>query len=603
MKQLNTIWDTCTLYSFRIDEETEDLMDCQVKVLSKADLKTNQCYVLDCTVELYLWIGEKCNKYHIEEAMECFKACMRSQVRPLWMVVGKVFEGYEPELFRLKFKDWYKRNDLHTTQYVAKSFILRTPSLLKSVKDQTASITIPKIQLVTVECYKILPDITCQKYKPGLEGYLNLNDHYVFVIVYQTEKDNEEEPDDSVNIQLYYWQSKQSSVLKWSQFLMTSGKDLKEYLQQQFHTKSHLDRIYAMEEPLLLLQALKFNIKYQFPSLNQKLFKCFVESSTKLVKLTQIPCQSDLLCSRYCYILIDNQLATLWTGSGVSKPEYKLALEQCNELLRYLDKGDSDSDKIVLGRTQLTYVQEKKEPDSFWASLGGKKEYGVGTDQQSNPCPVVIVFDMFKGKVEATLIDPMILLMGLPTNLLHSEKMFMIDCGISRPCFLWTGSKTSRQFRQGVLELMKIRLKELNDDKSIDLATEKKLIHIGEVIERNRSRASTGLSNKELLKSESSEKTNLEKPLDKSSDKPTVDKSEMIAQQQMQQYTMASTDGQISPYAVQRIENLRNIMNMRKKGKTGTIPIQLEEEFKESIQFKSYFINWVGTPDFLQKLL
>ena len=636
-------------------------MDCQVKApLSKKYLKTNQCFVLDSTVELYLWVGEKCNKYHIEEAMECFKACMRSQVRPLWMVVGKVFEGFEPELFRMKFPDWYERNVLHKIEYKPKQLIQTvSPALHKTIKDMTyTQITPRKITLVTLECYKVLDDITCVKCKTGLEGFLNLNDSYVFVIVYQIPKpkkqkedseEEEEEEEDEIYIQLFYWQSRQTSSIKWSKFLMTSGKDLKDFLETQFHTKSSLERVYAFEEPILLQQSLKFNMKYfTAPQDRKKLFKCFIEHSLKSVKMFEVKFEAESLCSRYIYLLLDGQHATLWTGNGASKSENKIAIDAAYDMIRFLDndaKASSDIGKVVIGKTSLTYLQEKKETDAFWNILKGKKEYGISNESQANPFPIVLVFDIVKGLIDCTCIDLNVVYTGLPQSILNAEKIVYVDCGVPRPSHLWMGSKVSRQFRNGVHDLLKLRIKDMNDDRQIDDILTRRLISfsysqekLNELNHRSRSssknsaitsgnRASTSMTEidaksvkpdgtPKMMRPESVVSNMTEKSdskskslrpesfLSNSSDKTDklADKTEAAMQYQVQQYTNA-TEGQISPYAVQRIENLRNIMNMRKKGGNKGIPITFEEQGKESLQFKSYFICWNDVPEYLKKLI
>eukprot|EP00835_Amoeboradix_gromovi_P005585 NODE_539_length_6967_cov_0.428800.p1 type:complete len:653 gc:universal NODE_539_length_6967_cov_0.428800:2737-4695(+) len=650
-------------------------MDCQVKEpLSRKDLKTNQCYVLDSTVELYLWIGAKCNKYHIEEAMECFKACMRSQVRPLWMVIGKVFEGFEPELFRLKFPDWYERKDILKIEKSTKSLIqTSSTALYKTIKDMTyTQLSLRKVQLVTLECYKVLDDITCVKCKTGIEGYLNLNESYVFVIVYQIPKvriasvieedEDDLKEEDEMNIQLYYWQSRNVSVIKWSKFLMSSGRDLKEFLETQFHTKSSLERIFAFEEPVLLHQALKFNIKYfSNPADRKKLFKCYIEHSLKSVKMLEVKFEAESLCSRYVYLLLDGHHASLWSGSGASKLEYRIALESANDMIRFLDneaKASSDIDKMILGKTTLSYFQEKKENDAFWASLKGKKEYGFSNESQTNPFPVVLIFDLIKGLIDCTCVELHVVYTGLPCSILNSEKIIFVDCGVPRPCHLWLGSRVSRQFRNGVYDLLKLRFKEMGDERQIDDVLQNKLISfsysqdkLNETVNRSRasSKNSTNIISRvssipkmdesepsrhevktikpDALRKSSSfdkESTKLEKEQNRLSrpealikaSSPNIarletltksnsgDRTEATLQYQAQQYSNA-TEGQMSPYAVQRIENLRNIMNMRKKkdvtSKIG-LPITLEEEGRESFQFRSYFIIWNDKPDYIKSM-
>eukprot|EP00834_Sanchytrium_tribonematis_P001336 NODE_32_length_37098_cov_1.132760.p6 type:complete len:626 gc:universal NODE_32_length_37098_cov_1.132760:14518-12641(-) len=611
--------DICNLYLFRIDEETEDLMDCLVKPpLTKKHLKTNQCFVLDNTVELYLWIGEKCNKYHIEEAMECFKACMRSQVRPMWMVVGKVFEGFEPELFRLKFPDWYDRIDIKKPDIKFKPLHNEnSTAIYKSLKDMTyTQITPRKINIVALECYKVLDDITCVKYKAALEGFLNLDDTYVFVIVYQIPKvrkddDEEEEDDDEINIHLYYWQSRQRSTIKWSKFLNTSGKDLKEFLEQQFHTKSSMERVFSFEEPILLQQSLKFNIKYfNAPEIRKKLFKFFVEPSMKSVKMIQTDFEAQSLCSRYVYLLLDGQQASIWTGSGASKAENKLAIEAANDMIRFLDneaKASVDIEKVILGKTSLTYLTEKKETDAFWNSLKGKGEYGASNESQANPFPVVLVFEMTKGLVDCRAIELTVVYTGLAQSILDQEKIILIDCGSPRPCHLWMGSRTGHQFRIGVHELLKLRFKDNFDDRSISEILEKKLIAFSysqEKLNELRTRRSASSLKEDTSRPETADKISL-KPESVITKSSSSDKTEAVIQHQVQQYTNAVEGNQISPYAVQRMENLRNIMNMRKKKETGSrqgAPIIIEEEGRESLQFRSYFLCWNYKPQYLKLL-
>ena len=128
--------------------------------------------------------------------MDCFKACMRSQVRPLWMVVGKVYEGFEPELFKLKFKEWYQLPMLHKVPLIETINYRTSPALYKTCKDVVTPV-VQSYNIILLECYRVLHDLSVIKCKQGSNGWLNTNHQYVFVIVFT-------DTTEDIHIQLYY---------------------------------------------------------------------------------------------------------------------------------------------------------------------------------------------------------------------------------------------------------------------------------------------------------------------------------------------------------------------------------------------------------------
>eukprot|EP00842_Homolaphlyctis_polyrhiza_P003903 jgi/Hompol1/4513/HPOL_003677-RA len=74
--------------------------------LRRAVLFSDGCYILDAGVELFLWLGKNAWPQLRSMATELLAKIASSQKRPAWIALNRCVDQHEPEVFKLRFRDW-----------------------------------------------------------------------------------------------------------------------------------------------------------------------------------------------------------------------------------------------------------------------------------------------------------------------------------------------------------------------------------------------------------------------------------------------------------------------------------------------------------------
>ena len=74
--------------------------------LSASVLTPNSVFVLDCVVEIFLWLGPKSSQDLREAGQELVARIVPLQKRPKWISLHRIIGGVEPEVFKLRFNDF-----------------------------------------------------------------------------------------------------------------------------------------------------------------------------------------------------------------------------------------------------------------------------------------------------------------------------------------------------------------------------------------------------------------------------------------------------------------------------------------------------------------
>ncbi|XP_061381864.1 gelsolin-like isoform X2 [Danaus plexippus] len=69
-------------------------------------LDTNECYILDTSSSIYVWVGRHSNGREKAEAMKKAHQYLEANNHPSWVHISKVVEGAEPAAFKQHFQDW-----------------------------------------------------------------------------------------------------------------------------------------------------------------------------------------------------------------------------------------------------------------------------------------------------------------------------------------------------------------------------------------------------------------------------------------------------------------------------------------------------------------
>ncbi|KAJ3214423.1 hypothetical protein HK099_006881, partial [Clydaea vesicula] len=79
----------------------------------KSDFDSKGCFILDCVVEMFLWIGRDANVSVKGSSTELLARIVPLRKRPLWLGLHKIQQGDEPEVFKLRFPDWDSFTDIN----------------------------------------------------------------------------------------------------------------------------------------------------------------------------------------------------------------------------------------------------------------------------------------------------------------------------------------------------------------------------------------------------------------------------------------------------------------------------------------------------------
>ncbi|XP_010545405.1 PREDICTED: villin-5 isoform X2 [Tarenaya hassleriana] len=77
----------------------------EAESLQRELLDTNKCYILDCGLELFVWMGRSTSVNQRKSASESAEELLRSSGRPQSHII-RVMEGFETVMFRSKFDSW-----------------------------------------------------------------------------------------------------------------------------------------------------------------------------------------------------------------------------------------------------------------------------------------------------------------------------------------------------------------------------------------------------------------------------------------------------------------------------------------------------------------
>ncbi|KAJ1567095.1 hypothetical protein HK405_007183, partial [Cladochytrium tenue] len=74
--------------------------------LQRTALQSDTCCVLDAGTELFMWLGSRSSADSKELVAELLARVAQEEKRPAWAALHRVPEGFESEMFKMRFTDW-----------------------------------------------------------------------------------------------------------------------------------------------------------------------------------------------------------------------------------------------------------------------------------------------------------------------------------------------------------------------------------------------------------------------------------------------------------------------------------------------------------------
>ncbi|KAL0739201.1 hypothetical protein Bca4012_015411 [Brassica carinata] len=344
-------------------------------------LDTNKCYILDCGLEVFVWMGRTTSlddRKVASDVRRIIQEMIRSSERPKTQMI-RIIEGFETVPFRSKFDTW----TLVTNTTVSEDGRGRVAALLQR-------------QGVNI----LLQAADHSKFYSG--------DCYVFQYSYPGEEKEE--------VLIGTWFGKQSVEEE-----RVSAVSMASKMVESMKFVPAQARIYEGKEPVQFFVIMQSFIVFK-GGISSGYKKYIAEkegSGPENMQAIQVDPVASSLNSSYCYILHNDSSVFTWTGNLATSTDQELVERQLD---------------LIKPNLQTRAQKEGSESEQFWELLGGKTEYSsqkLTKEPESDPhlfsCTFTKVFWQVTEIYNFTQDD------------LMAEDIFVLDC--HSEIFVWVGQE------------------------------------------------------------------------------------------------------------------------------------------------------------------
>ncbi|KAG2699415.1 hypothetical protein I3760_07G192300 [Carya illinoinensis] len=407
--------------------------------LTRDLLDTNKCYLLDCGIEVFVWMGRSTSLDERKSASGAAEELVCSPDRPKSHII-RVIEGFETVMFRSKFDSWPQTTNVAVSEdgrgkvaALLKRQGVNVKGLLKSdpVKEEPQPYIdcTGNLQVWRVNGQEkiLLPASDQSKFYSG--------DCYIFQYSYPGE--------DKEEYLIGTWFGKQSVEGERASAISLASKMLEslKFLPAQA-------RIYEGNEPIQLYSIFQSFIVFKgglsdgykndiaekgIPDDTYKedgiaLFRVQGTGPDNMQAI-QVEAVASSLNSSYCYILHSDSTIFTWSGSLTTSDNQELVERQLD---------------LIKPNVQSKTQKEGAESDQFWDLLGGKSEYpSQKIVREAESDPHLFSCDFSKGNLKVTEIY------NFTQDDLMTEDIFILDS--HSDIFVWVGQQVDTKNRAQAL--------------------------------------------------------------------------------------------------------------------------------------------------------
>ncbi|KAI4380570.1 hypothetical protein MLD38_006747 [Melastoma candidum] len=432
-------FDASTTKLLRVEKGQAEPIEAES--LTRDLLETSKCYLLDCGIEVFVWMGRTTSLDDRKSASTAAEELVRRPDRPHSHII-RVIEGFETVIFRSKFDSWPETAQVAVSEdgrgkvaALLKRQGVNVKGLMKAdpVKedpepyiDCTGNL---QVWRVNGQEKILLPSSDQSKFYGG--------DCYIFHYSYPGE--------DKEEYLIGTWFGKQSVEEERASAIDQSSK-----MVESFKFLPVLGRIYEGKEPIQFFSIFQSFITFKggigdgykkFIAEKEIQDETYQEDGTALFRVQgsgpenmqaiQVDAVASSLNSSYCYILHNDSTIFIWSGSLTSPEDQELAERQLD-----LIKPNA------LYKTQ----KEGTEPEHFWELLGGKSEYPsqkIAHDAEKDPRLFSCSFSNENLKVTE--------IYNFTQDDLMTEDIYILDCHMA--VFVWVGQQADANTRLHALKI------------------------------------------------------------------------------------------------------------------------------------------------------
>ncbi|XP_057430426.1 villin-4-like [Lotus japonicus] len=409
--------------------------------LKRELLDTNKCYILDCGLEVFVWMGRNTS---LEERKSASGAAdeLVSGIDKLKPQIIRVIEGFETVTFRSKFDSWPQTTDVTVSEdgrgkvaALLKRQGVNVKGLLKAdpVKEEPQAYIdcTGHLQVWRVNGQEkiLLPASNQSKFYSG--------DCYIFQYSYPGE--------DKEDCLIGTWIGKKSVEED-----RASANSLASKMVESMKFQASQARIFEGNEPIHFYTILQTFIVFKGGlSDGYKTYTAEKEipdetynvdgvalfriqgSGPDNMQAIQVEPVASSLNSSYCYILHNGPAVFTWSGSATSMEDQEL-------VERMMD--------LIKPNLQTKPQREGTESEQFWDLLGGKSEYpSQKISREAESDPRLFSCNFSKGNLKVTEVY------NFSQDDLMTEDIFILDCHTE--IFVWVGQQVDPKSRMQALTI------------------------------------------------------------------------------------------------------------------------------------------------------
>ncbi|KAL8208538.1 hypothetical protein R6Q57_007950 [Mikania cordata] len=411
--------------------------------LSKSVLENNKCYLLDCSSEVFVWVGRVTQVEERKAAIQVAEEFIASQNRPKSTRVTRLIQGYETHSFKSNFESWPSGSAPSAPEEgrgkVAALLKQQGVGLKGLAKSSIATEEIPPLleENGKIEVWRIngsaktpIPMEDIGKFYSG--------DCYIVLYTYHS---NEKKED-------YYlccWFGKDSiqedqnmaARLATTMFNSLKGRAV----QGRVYQGKEPPQFVAVFQPMIVLKGgLSSGYKNYIADkgLNDETYSsdgvALIQISGTSVhnnKAIQVEPVATSLNSYDCFLLQSGSSLFTWHGNQSTVEQHNIAAK----IAEFLKPG-----------ANVKFAKEGTENSTFWYALGGKQGYtSKKAAQETNRDPHLFAYSINRGKFEIEEIY------NFSQDDLLTEDILILDTHAE--VFVWVGQSVDSKEKQSAFEV------------------------------------------------------------------------------------------------------------------------------------------------------
>ncbi|KAH7572534.1 hypothetical protein JRO89_XS04G0271400 [Xanthoceras sorbifolium] len=444
--------------------------------LTRELLETNKCYLLDCGLEMFVWMGRSTSLDERKSASGAAEELLQGSDRTKSHII-RVIEGFETVMFRSKFDSWPQT----TNVTVSEDGRGKVAALLKrqgvNVKGLLKADPVKEEPQPYIDCtghlqvwrvngqQKVLLSAADQSKFYG-------GDCYIFQYSYPGE--------DKEEYLIGTWFGNQSveeeraSATSLASKMVESMKFLP--AQARIYEGNETIQFFSIFQSFIVFKGglsdgfKNFIAEKEIPDETYQedgvaLFRV-QGSGPENMQAIQVDPVASSLNSSHCYILHSGSTVFTWSGNLTTSEDQELVERQLDLIKRTDVKDDSichhgfkkpsysDSTGSSICRFEFSVgpnlqskaQKEGAESEQFWDLLGGKSEYlsqKIGREAESDPHLFSCMFS--KGNLKVTEIY------NFTQDDLMTEDIFILDC--HSEIFVWVGQRVDSKNKMHALTI------------------------------------------------------------------------------------------------------------------------------------------------------